>query len=133
MDPNTPISEIMSKNIISLRSDNTLRELNELFDKHRIHHVLVLESGHLNGIVSKADVLAFYEEMNAENLLVDLDDALIEELMTPDPLTLDADDTLGLAADIILANRFHSIPIMEDGELVGVITNHDLIKFAFNI
>ena len=53
------------------------------------------------------------------------------DIMTRYPVTLDPDDTVGLAADIFLANKFHALPIVEDNELIGLITTHDLLAFSF--
>ena len=54
-----------------------------------------------------------------------------EDIMTKYPLSLDPDDTIGLAADIFLANKFHALPIVEDDELLGLVTTHDLLLFSF--
>ena len=52
--------------------------------------------------------------------------------MTKDPMILDPEDSIGLAADVFLANKFHSLPIVEDGVLTGIVTVHDLLAFSFN-
>ena len=51
--------------------------------------------------------------------------------MTLNPLVIEPEDTIGLAADIILSNKLHALPVVDDGTLVGLITNHDLLAFAF--
>lgn len=51
--------------------------------------------------------------------------------MTPYPIQLDPDDSIGLAIDIFLANKFHALPIVEDGALLGIVTTHDLLEYAF--
>ena len=53
--------------------------------------------------------------------------------MTKYPISLEPDDTIGLAADIFLANRFHALPILDDDVLVGLVTAHDLLRYSFNI
>jgi acetoin utilization protein AcuB len=52
--------------------------------------------------------------------------------MTKYPLQLSPDDTVGLAADIFLANKFHALPIVDDGQLVGIVTAHDLLSYSFS-
>ena len=47
-------------------------------------------------------------------------------------LSINADDSIGLAADIFLANRFHALPIVEENRLVGMVTTHDLLLYSFN-
>jgi acetoin utilization protein AcuB len=51
--------------------------------------------------------------------------------MTPEPIVVDPDDSIGLAADIFLVNTLHALPVVEDNRLVGIITTHDLLKYAF--
>ena len=51
--------------------------------------------------------------------------------MTEFPMHLDPEDSIGLAADTFLANKFHALPIVEDQVLVGLITTHDLLKYSF--
>ena len=46
-------------------------------------------------------------------------------------MQLEPDDTIGLAADIFLANKFHALPVVEDERLVGIVTTHDLLKYSF--
>ena len=53
------------------------------------------------------------------------------EIMTTNPMVLDPDDSIGLAADIFLANKFHALPIVEQTELLGIITVHDLLAHCF--
>jgi CBS domain-containing protein len=55
-----------------------------------------------------------------------------EQFMTKYPVQLDPDDSIGLAADIFLANKFHALPIVEDGVLVGLVTSHDLLQYSFS-
>jgi predicted transcriptional regulator len=46
-------------------------------------------------------------------------------------MQLDPDDTVGLAADIFLVNRFHALPVVDGVDLVGIVTSHDLIALAY--
>ena len=48
-------------------------------------------------------------------------------------MTIEQDDNLGLAADIILANRFHALPVVDGVDLVGIITSHDLIRCFYDL
>jgi len=54
-----------------------------------------------------------------------------KDIMTENPVFLNPEDSIGLAADLFLENIYHAIPIMEDGVLVGIITTHDLLAYAF--
>jgi acetoin utilization protein AcuB len=54
-----------------------------------------------------------------------------EDIMSTNPLSLEPEDTIGLAADIFKANALHALPVVDEGELVGIVTTHDLLTFAF--
>jgi CBS domain-containing protein len=83
------------------------------------------------GIVSKIDMLKAYNGLSEKQNLNALSMLSVQEIMTSNPLTVESDDTIGLVADIMLANKFHSIPVVDDGELSGIITSHDLIKHGY--
>jgi len=116
------ISEVMTRQLITIQEDGLVSEAKTFFETYSFQHLPVLDiNGKLCGIVSILDL------PNAtKNGLTE-----IRQIMTPDPTTLEEDDSIGLAADIFLSNAFHAIPILEKGTLVGILTTHDLIKYAF--
>ena len=54
----------------------------------------------------------------------------VRDLMQADVATLDADDTLDVAADVMRLGRVRHFPIMSDGTLVGVLSQRDLYRAA---
>ena len=51
--------------------------------------------------------------------------------MTTKLATLEPSDKVGSAAEIFLEHLFHAVPIVKDGELVGIITSFDVMKYEF--
>ncbi|MEZ4910884.1 MAG: CBS domain-containing protein [Saprospiraceae bacterium] len=131
MNSETPIKKIVNTNVVFVNPTDTMAKVEEIFANVHIHHILVLENEDLKGVISKSDLLNLYTEYTNNNKLVNRNSTLAKDIMTPDPISLDVDDTVGLAADIFLSNKIHSIPILNGSKLAGIITNHDLIKFAF--
>jgi acetoin utilization protein AcuB len=138
MDTNIPISQIMTRDLITVPPKTTLKEVYGLFERHSFHHLPVIDEGSkLLGIISRED---FYKA--AYNLSLhtggktfsklEYGGKCAKDIMTAQPLTLDPDDSVGLAADIFLANKFHSVPIVEDDQLIGIVTTHDLLEFTFD-
>jgi len=138
MKANKPIRSIMTTELVTVSPETTAREVKDLFDKNSFHHLPVVAPGNkLQGIISRKDVakVAYvlslrtsgktYSEKEYKRLTA-------SDLMTQYPLSLDPDDTIGLAADIFLANKFHALPIIDDDELIGLVTTHDLLKYSFN-
>ena len=131
------VSTIMTDELVTVSPNATLEKVHNLFGKFAFHHIPVVDEGmKLKGIISKQDLLRVVYKLARETTgktytKIKYQTILVEEIMTNDPIQLDPDDTIGLAADIFLANKFHSLPIVEGNELVGIVTTHDLLKSIF--
>ncbi len=138
MNPEMPIREIMTTQLITAVPNTSMKEVQSVFARHNIHHLPVVdECEAIIGIISKEDLYKIthllalntsgptYSEKMFRTLTA-------RDLMTPNPMVLDPDDSIGLAADIFLANKFHALPIVENDRLVGIVTTHDLLAFAFD-
>lgn len=53
----------------------------------------------------------------------------VAEVMTPDPITLNPNDTVGQAEEILFANNIRQLPVVVGPELVGIISDRDLRSF----
>ena len=131
MNESTQVRELMTKNVITVQSDDKITKVVEVLDANPIHHVVVLSQGKVAGVISKNDMIRMHHTVSQPETGQGYVAATAADIMTSNPMVVEPDDTLGLVADIILANRFHSLPVVEDDELVGIITSHDLIKFCF--
>ena len=120
------VGDWMTTKIISVDANDRITKAHQLFDSNNIHHLIVLDKGKLAGILSKEDLLKAYGATG-------LNHTIISEIMTPNPMTIEQDDSLGLAADIVLANKFHALPVVDGVELVGIITSHDLIRCFYDL
>lgn len=131
MNTETPIKKIKTSKIIYVLPNDTMMKVEEIFESLPIHHILVIENESLRGIISKSDLLRVYRNCAADGTIPDRHKLKAEEIMTTDPITLDTEDTIGLAADIFLSNKIHSIPVFNGDQLSGIVTNHDIIKYCF--
>ena len=83
--------------------------------------VLVFEEGAICGILTERDVLRAVAD--------GIDDAtLVRDRMTASPETLDADDTMEHAAVLMIHGGFRHLPVVEQGEVVGVLSIRDLMR-----
>lgn len=136
MNPNTSINEIMTTRLITVGPVTPVAEINRIFELNPFHHIPVLDNGRLVGIISKQDYLqishvlsySWNGDLHTDQAFADF---VARDIMTEYPMHLSPDDTVGLAADIFMSNQFHALPILDDEELVGIITTHDLISYAF--
>ncbi len=57
-------------------------------------------------------------------------EGVVREIMMSSPVTLKPDDTLDLASDVISLGRIRHIPVVDDGRLVGLLSERDLMGAA---
>jgi CBS domain-containing protein len=137
MNIQTPVSEIMTRQIITANADDRVIKVKNHFEKNNIHHIPVVdEIDQLLGIISKEDFLKLSYHVSLDTGGISFsekwyDNTKASEIMTKYPVSLDPDDTIGLAADIFMSNKFHALPVVENDQLVGIITTHDILLFAF--
>lgn len=129
----TPISEIMSKNLITVGEKDQLTAVKEIFDKHNIHHIPVVRFRTIVGMVSKSDYLYFVRgfSQNDEDKFVNesrLRAYTVDEIMTTRLAKVLPTDRINVALEIFSINRFHAIPVVDNDELVGIVTTHDIIS-----
>lgn len=128
-----PVSDIMTKDLIVLNPAQSLYEAEALFKKHKIRHIPVVESKKLLGILSHSDLLRISfadltdEEDYVESVVYDM--YTIEQVMAKAPLTVNADATVKEVAEVLSQQSFHSLPVVENDELVGIVTTTDLINY----
>lgn len=133
MKKRVPLSQIMSKELVMLNPKQTLYDAEKLFEMYGIRHIPVTEGKRLLGVLSKSDMLRIsYSELADDEQSVDsmvYDAFTIPQVMTKNLITLKPDDTIKEAAEVFSQNSFHSIPVVENGELMGMITTTDLINY----
>ncbi len=128
-----PVSSIMTTDLITVHPKDTLQDVKEIFDQHRIHHLPVVEYKKIVGIISKSDLLHYerattkgpYKEVT-EN--VRLHAYPVGDVMITGLAVLAPDERIDVALEVFKENLFHCIPIVENGELVGLLTTYDVIK-----
>ncbi|HRN92365.1 MAG TPA: CBS domain-containing protein [Ferruginibacter sp.] len=132
MNKRTPVSEIMTKEIIIAHPGNTYSQVMEFFNTWKIQHLPITFADRLIGILSINDMIAFtYKHLSSgAKDFAGMDEKFaMREVMTSDPVSLAPDDTVEKAFSILSKGHFQSLPVCNDGILVGIITNKDLVRF----
>jgi CBS domain-containing protein len=122
---NEPLSSIMTRNVITVGPDDKLSTARDIFLKKRVHHLPVVIGNRLLGILTTYDLFKFVQKNG------DYDSTIIRDVMTTHIATLEPEDKVGSAAELFLENLFHAVPVVKDGELVGIVTSFDVIKYEF--
>ena len=132
MKKRTPISKIMSNDIITINKTQSIREVSEIIRYKNIRHVPVVSGEKIIGMLSKVDLqkISFVNTVDGDELTTALYDGLnIEQVMTKDVKVVQKNDTIYDVATILSKNEFHSLPVLENEKLVGIVTTTDLIKY----
>ena len=109
--------------ILSVDPGTSVLAALELMAKHDIGSVLVTEGQRLVGIFTERDYArkVILQGRNSR-------DATIGELMTANVLTISPSQTVDDCMAIMTNNRFRHLPVVELGEVIGIITIGDVVK-----
>ncbi len=127
------VADIMSPNVLVAELNRPFTQLWRLFFELQIHHLPVVdENQNLVGILSTNDILkklAFRLTSIGEVTEKALNENFtIFDLMTPDPICIDQNSSIKDAAKLFTERHISALPVMNEGEIVGIITSRDLIK-----
>lgn len=134
MKKRTPVSKIMTSDLITLNSIDDLTTAEELFKENDIRHIPVVQGEEIIGMLSQTDLLRVsyaetIQEYETEVGVVLNSIFTIEQVMTKNVVTVKATDTIKEVAEILSKREFHALPVVENNSLVGIVTTTDLIKY----
>lgn len=120
---NTPIADIASREPVRVSPVTPLLDVVEALRERGRGAAFVEDGGKLTGIFTERDVLERIDHSNQSWHTV-----AIREVMTPEPTTINGDQTLRDAIDSMIAGHFRHLPIVgASGELLGVLSIRDLL------
>jgi CBS domain-containing protein len=122
---NEPLSSIMTRNVVTAGPDDSLTVARDIFMHNRVHHLPILEGRKLVGIVTTYDLFKFQGRNGS------YETSRIKDVMTTHIATLEPEDKVGSAAELFLENLFHAVPIVKNGDLQGIVTSFDVLKYEF--
>lgn len=125
-----PISTIMTAGPETVTPDTPLSRVQEILFLAHAHHVPVALDRKLIGIVTSNDLL----RMGPANRFAGMskvesafDRITAREAMTTNPITLGPHEPIRRAVEVLRLGSFNALPIVDDGELVGIVTTADLL------
>jgi CBS domain-containing protein len=113
----------MTRDLLVVAPDAALADVIARMAERNVGAVLVLDGGRLAGILTERDVL------RAVAAGVDLA-APVSSRMTHSPDTIEASDSVEHAAVLMIHGGFRHLPVVEDGEAVGILSIRDLVRVA---
>jgi len=134
MKRGTPISSIMTKNVITLNKTDSLETAEFLFKQNHIRHIPVVSGKSIKGMLSLTDLLriSFADAVDETEDYVDsivYNMFTIEQVMAKNLISVTSNTTIKEVAEILSKKEFHAIPVVDNNKLVGIVTTTDLINF----
>ncbi|MCH9695452.1 MAG: CBS domain-containing protein [Gammaproteobacteria bacterium] len=128
------IDEIMSTSLITVPPDATLAEARSLMHDNGIHHLPVTIDGKLAGLVTLTNVLAATDSfLRDDKSRIHANDISVSDVMVEDVATVDRRASLRQAALFLERHQIGCLPVTNDGELAGIITDTDFVAVAINL
>ena len=130
----TPISAIMTKDVITLNTSDSLETAELLFKKNHIRHIPVVSGKAIIGMLSYTDLLriSFADAVDEHEEYVDTvvyNMFTIEQVMAKNLVSVNPRATVKEVAQILAKKEFHALPVVENNKLVGIVTTTDLINY----
>lgn len=140
--------DIMTKEIITVSLETEITQAAHLLLENRINGVPVVNAaGELVGILCQSDLIAQQKSIPIPSLFTLLDGYIslktskrmdkeiekiaatkVAEAMTADPVTVDPETDIEKVATLMVENNYHTLPVIEAGELVGILGKEDVLR-----
>jgi CBS domain-containing protein len=142
------VKQIMTKTPITVTGGTEIFQAAKILLDNRINGVPVMDdTGRLVGILCQSDIIAQQKKLPVPSLFSFLDGYIslgsvkslekevrkiaataVVDAMTPNPVTVAPDSTIETVAALMVDQNFHTLPVVEDGVLVGVIGKEDILR-----
>ena len=135
MKKREPVSKIMTSDVITLNHTDNLDTAEQLFKKNNIRHIPVVSGTSIIGMLSLTDLLRISFADAAHDGEVDTtvyNMFTIEQVMAKNIVSIGSDATIKEAAEILSQKEFHALPVVDNGELAGIVTTTDMINYLLD-
>jgi acetoin utilization protein AcuB len=121
------VKDSMTREVVTISPEDTAKMALALCRERRIRHLPVLEEGSLVGIASDRDFRAAAPPLGDPGRAAALAEIRVREVMAREVVTAESADPIEQAANTMRERRIGSLPVVESGQLVGIITVSDVM------
>ena len=142
------VKDIMTTELITVSPETEIVQATKLLLENRINGVPVTdETGKVVGILCQSDLIAqqkklpipsFFTLLNGlipliskkelEKQVRKISAITVAQAMTPNPITVHSDTNIEEVAALMVDRNFHSIPVVDEGELGGIVGKEDMLR-----
>lgn len=142
------VQDIMTRDLITVSPETDIIKTAKLLLENHINGVPVIdETGKLVGILCQSDLVAQQKKLPIPSVFSFLDGVInvssmkqikkqvekiaatvVAEAMTPNPITVQPDMGIEVVAALMVENHFHTIPVVDEGKLVGIVGKEDILR-----
>lgn len=117
----TAVEKVMRTDLITIEAKTTIADAIKIMREEFVKYLPVLKDGKLTGVVTDGDVLAavYDSKINPEK-------ATADKVMTKKPVTINHSANVREALDLVFKHKVRRLPVMKDGNLVGLISLTDI-------
>jgi CBS domain-containing protein len=128
------VRDIMETKLVTISVNERLSTVEDIMTLGRVRHIPVVQAGRLVGVVSHRDLLraslsALSQHRDAERRAF-LAVVEIARVMSTPPIVVSPEATIEQAASVMASKRNGSQPVHEDDELVGMVTETDILRWV---
>jgi len=137
MKKRSPISEIMTAHVITLNKSDDLETAEKLFKSWKIRHIPVVKGKQIIGMLSYTDLLRISFADAVDENEYDVDTTVynmftIEQVMAKNLVSVPSTATIKEVAELLAKKEFHALPVVDNNELVGIVTTTELINYLID-
>jgi len=131
------VREFMTTEVTSLQETDSLLDARMVFVRSSFRHLPVLRGKTLVGVVTEHDVKQFAPSLmsgvkpDEYNRL--LENTPVSRAMTREPLTVQPEQPVFEAAALLYDRSFGCVPVVENGQLVGILTTTDMLRLLMRL
>lgn len=121
------VKDVMTRNVKAVDSRRTIRQAAALMATSRIGSLVVVEDHGPMGIITEGDISkAIARGLNPDRTTVN-------SAMSKRPVTIEPDERVESAAKLMAKANVKKLPVLDDGKLVGIITQTDIVASTFDL
>lgn len=142
------VKDIMTRKLITVLPETEITRAAQLLVENRINGLPVVDdSGRLVGILCQSDLISQQKALPTLSLFTFLDGYIplasakqvekqarkiaaitVAHAMTPDPEVVDPETSIQEVAALMVDKNFHTLPVVQEGKLVGIVGKEDILK-----